>query len=112
LATAYARVRFNTEGSVEVWNPLAEAWAASGNWYNPTTTGISGFGIHTTQPNAVVRMTLKPVDSMQNYFNQLKFFLGANENCYELKTDTRPSRLFGFWWPTEPQPRHCLRTFC
>ena len=54
---------------------------------NPTTTGISGFGIHTTQPNAVVRMTLKPVDSMQNYFNHLKFFLGANENCYELKTD-------------------------
>jgi hypothetical protein len=32
-------------------------------------------------------MTLKPVDSVQSYFNHLEFFLGANENCYELKTD-------------------------
>jgi hypothetical protein len=38
--TAYARIRYNTDGTIETWDELTAAWIAAGNWYNPTTAGI------------------------------------------------------------------------
>jgi hypothetical protein len=38
--TAYARIRYNTDGTIETWDELTAAWIAAGNWYNPTTPGI------------------------------------------------------------------------
>lgn len=47
-------------------------------------TGISGFGIHTTQARATIHMQLKPIDSVQHYFNELSFFMGPEPRCYTL----------------------------
>jgi hypothetical protein len=39
-STTSAKVRFRTDGTVQVWDDVSGVWAASGNWYFPTTTNI------------------------------------------------------------------------
>lgn len=61
-SAASAKVRFRTDGTAQVWDEVAAAWAASGNWYNPTTTGIGS--------SYYLRMTTSsPVSAATGSFN-------------------------------------------
>lgn len=50
----------------------------------PIATGISGYGIHTTSPNAVVNIGLKDMDGRQERFNRMVFFLCNDSVCYRM----------------------------
>lgn len=55
---------------------------------NPIQTGICGFGIHSSSTQANVKMRLKPVDSVPQYFNRVTFFTGKEKTCYKLTAGT------------------------
>lgn len=53
--------------------------------------GLSGFGIHTTQQDAMVTLRLKDVNGEQQYFNKLQFFLGDDSSKYMLEVNDNNS---------------------
>ena len=59
-------------------------------------TGVTGFGIHANQTQALIHMQLKPVDSVQERFDKLLFFLGKEKACYALRspTLTQPASVY------------------
>lgn len=53
--------------------------------------GLSGFGIHTTQPEAMVTLRLKEVNGTPQYFNKIQFFLGDDSSRYLLEVNDNNS---------------------
>ena len=53
---------------------------------NPSSyqTGISGFGIYSNRPDAVLCMHLKDMDGRQEYFDRMVFFTGSDSANYLL----------------------------
>lgn len=50
----------------------------------PIQTGISGYGIHSANPNATVNIGLKDMDGKQERFNRMVFFLCNDNVCYRM----------------------------
>lgn len=75
-----------SNGPTDVTSSSDVTWQYSRLSYTDNTiqTGICGFGIHSSSPQANVKLRLKPVDSVPQYFNKLTFFTGTDKTCYKM----------------------------
>lgn len=72
----------------------------------PVQTGICGYGIETTNPNAVLTLRIKEKDGQQATFNRMVFFLNDDGSHYSL-TDSAlaaPITFYGNTKLAENQP--------
>lgn len=57
----------------------------------PIATGISGYGIHSSNPNASVSIAMKDMDGRQERFNRMVFFLCNDNICYRMSDSSLAS---------------------